>query len=345
MKNFISTALKIEDNQLFILDQTLLPHKEEWLHSKSPDEMCDIILQLKVRGAPLIGVAAACSLALYAQEGASVEEIKSAAEKLNQARPTAVNLMMAMDRMVFHNQNTQTEELIRIAESIFSEDVELCEKMAQNGSELIQDGDGILTHCNTGGLATAGIGTAFGVILKAHQQNKKIHVFVDETRPLLQGGRLTTWELEKHGIPYTLICDNMAATLMRSGKIQKVFVGADRIALNGDFANKIGTYNVAVLAQYHKVNFHPVAPYTTIDFECESGKDIPIEERKKEEVQGVCGHLNGKKQEVLWAPEKASVYNPAFDVTPANLVTSLVLDSGVYTSEDLQNGQLKKRKN
>jgi len=208
--------------------------------------------------------------------------------------------------------------------------------MAKLGASLIKDGDGILTHCNTGTLATPGKGTALGVIREAHAQGKKIHVFVDETRPLLQGGRLTTYELERSNIPYTLICDNMAATLMRQGKIQRVFVGADRIATNGDFANKIGTYSVSVLCKHHNIPFHTVAPVSTVDFECPDGDHIPIEERKKEEVHGASGAFGS----VTWAPKNSNTYNPAFDVTPVDLLESIILDSGIYTKEDIKKGAL-----
>eukprot|EP01129_Flabellula_baltica_P010392 TRINITY_DN4384_c0_g1_i3.p1 TRINITY_DN4384_c0_g1~~TRINITY_DN4384_c0_g1_i3.p1 ORF type:complete len:217 (-),score=37.64 TRINITY_DN4384_c0_g1_i3:9-659(-) len=206
----------------------------------------------------------------------------------------------------------------------------MCDKMSNYGAELIEDGDNILTHCNTGSLATMGLGTALGVIKAAWAQGKKIHVYVDETRPLLQGGRLTAYELKKEGIPYSIITDSMAAMLMKQNKIQKIFVGADRIALNGDFANKIGTYSVAVVAKYHNVKFYPVAPVSTIDFECETGESIPIEIRSDEEVHGAFG--------TLWAPEGSPTYNPAFDVTPTELVTAYVLDSGVVTQEEALDG-------
>lgn len=197
--------------------------------------------------------------------------------------------------------------------------------MADHGEALIKDGDNILTHCNTGGLVTAGIGTALGVVIRAHNKGKKVHVYVDETRSLLQGARLTTWELEKNGIPYTLNCDNMAAALMQTGKVQSIFVDADRIALNGDFANKIGTYNLAVLAHFHNIPFYVVAPYTTIDFNCKNGANIPIEQCMMDEVRGAKGSFG----EVIWSLENSQVFNPAFDVTPAELVTAFVLSSGL----------------
>jgi len=231
-----------------------------------------------------------------------------------------------MDRM------KEAVDPVREAQAIFEEDVSLCEGMARHGAELIQDGEGLLTHCNTGGLATAGIGTALGVILRAHQQGKRIHVYADETRPLLQGGRLTAWELKRLGIPATLITDSMAALLLRDGKIQRVLVGSDRVAANGDFANKVGTYGLAVQARFHGVPFHPVAPFSTVDLACPEGAAIPIELREASEVRGY-GSLR-------WAPAGMPAWNPSFDVTPVDLVTSLVLDRGVFTSDQLRSGAL-----
>lgn len=346
MTNLKCPSLTYSNGQLKILDQRLLPHQEVWVDAKNPDDMVEIIKNLQVRGAPLIGVAASLSLADYAQGDVNKEQILEAEKKLRASRPTAVNLMMALDRQL--NTDLSGEALMEVAVDIFNEDVELCQKMAENGAALVNDGDHILTHCNTGSLATAGVGTALGVIREAHRQGKKIHVWVDETRPLLQGGRLTAWELEKAGIPYSVICDNMAATIMREGKVDKIFVGSDRIALNGDFANKIGTYNVAILAQHHGVPFYPVAPYTTIDWNCEAGKDIPIEERNADEVRGVAGYFDENNseqlQKVIWSPKTCEVRNPAFDVTPVELVTGLVLDKDVYSREQLQMGVLKKLK-
>ncbi len=333
MKDIESLGLRVQNGLIEILDQTQLPTKEVWIKSESPEKMIQIIQNLSVRGAPLIGVSAALQLAHFKENGASETEYMIQTENLRKARPTAVNLMWAMDRMKENYNNAA-----RCAYEIFFEDVELCNNMALHGEPLIQDGDNILTHCNTGGLATAGVGTALGVIRRAHENGKKIHVYVDETRPLLQGGRLTTWELSKLGIPYTLICDNMAGFLMAQGKINKAFVGSDRIATNGDFANKIGTYSVAVLCKHHEIPFYPVAPYTTIDFEAKSGKDIPIEERISEEVRGV-SPLMGQLQ---WAPKDSKTYNPAFDVTPVELVTGIVLDSGYVSQANLKEGRIKK---
>lgn len=339
MKNLDSLSLKLQEGKLFILDQQMLPDDEIWIEVEGPDHMIQIIKDLKVRGAPLIGVAASMSLALWAQEQRDLESFKKTSDSLWQSRPTAVNLMNALERMGRVAEETQVnpQSLINKAVEIFEEDVELCLKMARAGANLIQDGDNILTHCNTGGLATVGVGTALGVITEAHAQGKKIHVYVDETRPLLQGGRLTTWELEKAGVPYTLICDSMSGSLMSQGKIDKVFLGADRIAMNGDFANKIGTYNLAVLCNHHKVPFYTVAPQTTVDQKCESGEGIPVEMRKDSEVRGVYGTFG----DIRWAPKGSKTYNPAFDVTPADLLTGIVLDNNVVDRAALNAGQLK----
>jgi methylthioribose-1-phosphate isomerase len=243
--------------------------------------------------------------------------------------------MNCLDRMkkVICN-NASVDKIVQTAIDLFNEDVRLCDQIATNGAELIQDGDQILTHCNTGGLATVGVGTALGVIRKAHEQGKKIHVYVDETRPLLQGGRLTAWELQKLNIPCTLITDNMAAHLMSLGKITKAIVGSDRIAKNGDFANKIGTYSVAVNCHYHNIPFYVAAPMTTVDPKCENGDLIPIEQRKPEEVLGAIGNFGT----VIWAPQNVKVYNPSFDVTPAKLTSAWILDEKVFTKDDIQKG-------
>lgn len=303
------------DGCLYALDQQRLPQEEIWIQCQHPQEMIGLIQRLAVRGAPLIGVAAAASLAQWAETGASPEEVQKQAHALREARPTAVNLMHAIDRLLPFTSDAR--RLTQEAQSIFDEDVSLCERLADHGAELISDGDGVLTHCNSGGLATAGIGTALGVIRRAHEQGKKIHVYVNETRPLLQGARLTAWELTQLKVPFTLITDSMAGTLMRSKRIQKVFTGADRIAKNGDAANKIGTYSLAVLARHHQIPFYIVAPHTTVDVHCDHGESIPIEQRNPGEVRGDT------------APFDCAVYNPAFDITPIELITALVLDTGV----------------
>ncbi|GLH72138.1 methylthioribose-1-phosphate isomerase [Geothrix limicola] len=327
MNPFESLGLKHDGRTLWVLDQTQLPDAEVWLDGSEPEAMIALIKRLAVRGAPLIGVAAAACLATFARRGASATEYATACAALRAARPTAVNLMWAMDRM------KGAGDPVAEAQAMFEEDVRLCEGMAQHGSALIQDGEGLLTHCNTGGLATAGIGTALGVIRRAFEQGKRIHVYADETRPLLQGGRLTAWELKKLGIPSTLVTDSMAALLMRDGRIQRVLLGSDRVAANGDFANKVGTYGVAVQARFHGVPFHPVAPFSTVDLACPNGAAIPIEERDPAEVRGY-GALR-------WAPEGMPTWNPSFDVTPVDLVTSLVLDRGVYSAAELRSGVLR----
>jgi methylthioribose-1-phosphate isomerase len=319
-------AIHYSQGNLSILNQQKLPIEQEWIDVESAEQMAEIIHSLKVRGAPMIGIAAALSLTQLAERGASKETLERAALLLKKSRPTAVNLSIYIERILtaMNEHSDFRAAVVTTTEAIYHEDTALCESMGKAGAALIQEDERILTYCNTGSLATAGIGTALGVIKTAHAQGKKIHVYACETRPLLQGGRLTAWELELNGIPYTLICDNMAATLMQQQKIDRILVGADRIAANGDFANKIGTYSLAVLAHYHQIPFHVVAPYTTIDPSCPDGASIKIEERSAEEVRGVAGNF-GK---VCWSPKNAPVYNPAFDVTPASLITSYVFDTG-----------------
>jgi methylthioribose-1-phosphate isomerase len=276
-------------------------------------------------------VAAALSLACLAETGAAGAALKQAAAALRQARPTAVNLMWAMDRMAaILATGGGPAALTAEAEAVFVEDVALCEAMARHGLALFGPEEAVLTHCNSGGLATAGIGTALGVIRRGFEAGRVRHVFVDETRPLLQGARLTAWELARLGIPHTLITDSMAAILLRDGRVQRVLVGADRVARNGDFANKVGTYGLAVQARHHDVPFHPVAPWSTVDLQCPDGAGIPIEQRDPDEVRG---YGAGR-----WAPESAPAFNPAFDVTPVQLVTSLVLDRGVVSRAALEAG-------
>ncbi|EAL65795.1 translation initiation factor eIF-2B alpha subunit [Dictyostelium discoideum AX4] len=337
--NYLSIRYNKDEKKLQILDQRKLPDIEEWLVCEKPEDMITFIKQLSVRGAPLIGVAASMSLynhILYNPQ-LTKEEIVKVSQELRESRPTAVNLMFAIDEMMqlkegnVENRDYSATRFGEIAMRIIRNEVDMCDKMSKFGASLIQPGESILTHCNTGSVATVGAGTALGVIREAHKQGKNIHVYVDETRPLLQGGRLTTYELEREGIPYTLICDNMAACLMRDGKIQRVLVGADRIAANGDFANKIGTYSVAVLANHHNIPFHCVAPMSTVDIKCLTGKDIPIEERSQTEVQGASGAFG----QVRWAPKNSKTFNPAFDVTPMTLVTSIILDTGILTKNDL----------
>lgn len=326
----------IDDSQftIRIIDQTLLPFQEKWITIHSTEQMIEAIKSLRVRGAPLIGVSAGFMIAKLAHEKVSQSEVLKQAQLIYESRPTAVNLMVCVDRMTKEIRSSNDHKMIiDLAVQIFNEDVKLCEKMAANGAALISDGDQILTHCNTGGLATAGIGTALGVIRKAHEQGKSIHVYIDETRPLLQGGRLTAWELQKLNIPCTLITDSMAAHLMSLKKITKAIVGADRIAVNGDFANKIGTYSVAVNCHYHNIPFFVTAPYTTVDNQCLSGAAIPIEQRNQNEVKGF--------GEMQWAPKNVKVYNPSFDVTPHELVSAWILDKAVYYKKDVDTGVFK----
>lgn len=335
MNCFESMAIRYCGDELEILDQTQLPDQEIWVKIQSLEAMYEAIHSLRVRGAPLIGVSAALFLAQYLNQGASLKDFERASEHLRGSRPTAVNLMYAIDRLKKVARETESSSaIIEDAYLQLEEDQTLCKRIGKHGASLIESGDGVLHHCNTGGLATAGIGTALGVIQTAYDQGKKFHVYVDETRPLLQGGRLTAWELEKLGIPYTLICDNMAAALMRDKKINKAIVGSDRIAMNGDFANKTGTYSVAVQCSHHKIPFYTAAPVTTLDFQCKSGNEIPIELRSSGEILGARGAFGS----IRWAPRSAAVYNPAFDVTPANLVSGWILDTGYYNSEDVSKG-------
>ncbi len=334
--NSMALEADISENscELRLLDQTLLPHVEKWIVIKSNEQMIEALQSLRVRGAPLIGVTASLMIAKLAIEKLSLNELSIEAQKLYEARPTAVNLMICIDRFKKILQtDCSVQNIVDLAVQIFNEDVELCKKMAHNGADLFEDGDQILTHCNTGGLATAGVGTALGVIREVWNQGKKIHVYVDETRPLLQGGRLTAWELQKLNIPFTLITDNMAAHLMSLKKITKAIVGSDRIAVNGDFANKIGTYSVAVNCFYHQIPFYVAAPYTTVDPKCATGEEIPIEQRNKLEVSGY--------GDCQWAPKNVNIYNPSFDVTPNKLVSAWILDQGVYKKEDIERGVFK----
>lgn len=323
-------TLERAGSKLRILDQTKLPLQVEYLDLDDYRQIIKAIKDLQVRGAPAIGIAAAYGMAIALEQSRnhSREHIEKVARHFKAARPTAINLAWAVDRVLARVRSSHCnsiEQTLSVmweeAESIHEEDRLLCEKMGQHGSELINDGDTILTHCNAGALATGGIGTALGVIYTCRDQGKKIKVFADETRPLLQGARLTAWELQQEGIDVTLICDNVVGMLMRQGKIDHVIVGADRIAKNGDLANKIGTYSVAVLADRHSVPFYVAAPYSTFDSELESGDRIPIEERSTVEVTEGFGKRT--------APEGVKVYAPAFDITPYELVSFYITDKGL----------------
>lgn len=328
-----SRSLRVHADALEYLDQTRLPQAEEWVRCDSPEAWQHAVKHLAIRGAPLIGLSAAFVLAQYAARHPQ-SEWQWVSDRLRATRPTAVNLMYCLDAMeACFTQGA--DALAERAQALFEEDRALCQRMAERGADLLASGDRVLTHCNTGALATAGVGTAIGALAIAKQRGVALHVYVDETRPLLQGGRLTAWEMADLGIPYQLITDSMAASLMAAGKVDKVMVGADRICANGDFANKVGTYMLAVAAHYHQVPFYVVAPYTTVDPACATGAAIPIEQRDGAEVRGAAGAFG----EVVWAPSDAPVWNPAFDVTPASLVTAWILDTGVFDAAAIAQGE------
>jgi methylthioribose-1-phosphate isomerase len=322
-----------------LIDQTKLPTDFVRIDCLDVTSVWEAIRSLRVRGAPAIGIAAALGAVLGARQRglddvAQVRlALKEAADSLRTSRPTAVNLFWALDRMERTAASFQADaprdlldRLLVEAREIAAEDRRMCRSIGRFGAELVGEGQGILTHCNAGGLATADYGTALGVIFAAHEQGKKIHVFADETRPLLQGSRLTAWELDRRGVPVTLICDNMAAQVMKERRVQLVVVGADRIAANGDTANKIGTYGVAVLAHAHQIPFYVAAPSSTFDLSLADGSAIPIEERDSREIT----HGMGKAT----APEGISVYNPAFDVTPASLISGIITEKGLIRPVD-----------
>ena len=335
MQSLTTTSLRIRENQLWILDQQALPQRSDWRECRDVSELVDHIRSLRVRGAPLIGLSASLLLALLAENGMPQDALHHSLDRLRASRPTAVNLMNNLDRMKIALQRPDfVTALVEEALRLVDEDRTLCESIAMHGATLVTPGSRLLTHCNTGGLATAGVGTAIGVIRRAHEQGHVQQVWVDETRPLLQGGRLTAWELGELSIPYQLICDSMAASLMAQKQVDAIWVGADRIAANGDVANKIGTYSLAVLAKYHGIPFYVAAPHTTHDPHCPNGASIPIEQRDSREVTGVSGSFGS----VQWAPDDAQVYNPAFDVTPAELISGWVLDIGVVTPEQVKEG-------
>jgi len=322
-----------------LIDQTRLPNETVLLDCTNLDQVAEAIRVLRVRGAPAIGCAAAQGLALVASRSHAPDtpsllaELRQAREMLAATRPTAVNLFWALDRMM-----ARAEELAAAGRSrgeiaaaladegvaITRDDLDRCRRIGKHGADLIPQRANILTHCNAGALATAGYGTALGVVRTACEQGKGVHVWVDETRPLLQGARLTAWELQQEGIPCTLITDSMAGYLMQQGRVDCVVVGADRIARNGDAANKIGTYSVAVLAHHHAVPFYVAAPFSTVDLSLASGRDIPIEERDHNEVAWIA---NLAKQPVC--PAGVRIYNPAFDPTPSDLIAAIITEVGV----------------
>ncbi len=330
-------TLKWTDSGVLFIDQTKLPTEEIWVNCASYEAVADAIRTMIVRGAPAIGVAAAMGIALGARDlpATSIAEFRAGLAQvcrvMGETRPTAVNLFWAIRRMErrFEELSAQSisfikQALIDEALTIYAEDIATNRAMGANGAALLPQAGGVLTHCNAGALATAGYGTALGVIRAAIEAGKKIHVFADETRPFLQGSRLTAWELMKDNIPVTLISDNMAGAIMAQGKIQAVIVGADRIAANGDTANKIGTYSVAILAKEHGIPMYIAAPFSTIDLETPDGSGIPIEQRAATEVT----HLGGKQI----APTGVQVENPAFDVTPARYIRAIITERGVATA-------------
>ncbi len=329
----MSTFRSIEwkKDKLVLLDQRYLPEKTLYLELKTVDEVARAIKEMTVRGAPAIGVAAAYGMVLCVQKLSKnddlIRELQKADDLLRASRPTAVNLFWALDRMkkIWQGFNGSLEDLKMILEKeavdIEREDVEINKQIAKNGVELVPFGAKIIHHCNTGSLATVDYGTALGVIRYAHEIGKKIHVFLDETRPRLQGARLSAWEMKELGIPHTIIVDGASGLVMKKFKIDLALVGADRIAANGDTANKIGTYNLAIVAKYHNVPLYVVAPTSTIDLKTPAGQDIPIEERSADEIRCV-----GNSQV---APQESPVFNPAFDVTPAELISGIITEKGI----------------
>ncbi|MDZ7301070.1 MAG: S-methyl-5-thioribose-1-phosphate isomerase [candidate division KSB1 bacterium] len=328
------TTIEWTDNKVKIIDQTKLPAELVYVDIERVEDLGEAIKTLRVRGAPAIGIAGAFGVLLGVQKFSAENtaqfftELDRVIAFLLHTRPTAVNLSWALDRMRRTAESHRDQPIARIkaallneAHKIFAEDQQACRAIGRHGAVLIPNPATIITHCNTGALATADFGTALGLIFTAHAQGKKLHVFVDETRPLLQGARLSMWELMHEGIPSTLICDNAAAFVMQRRKIDCCLVGADRIARNGDVANKIGTYSLAVNAQKHGIPFYVVAPTSSIDCNIDTGKGIPIEERAAEEVTESFGRRI--------APAGAAVYNPAFDITPNELITAIVTEAGI----------------
>jgi methylthioribose-1-phosphate isomerase len=334
------------DGHLILIDQTRLPVELVEQDCRDVESVWEAVRSLRVRGAPAIGIAAAYGVCLGLQTvaGDNTQDLFTRLEEVTDylagCRPTAVNLSWALDRMrrrALAVRDTQDPREIRSAllteaQTIHEEDRQICRAIGHHGASLLADDMGVLTHCNAGGLATSEYGTALSVLFTAHENGRKVHVFVDETRPLLQGARLTAWELTQRGIPSTLICDSMAAQVMREGRVHAVITGADRVAANGDTANKIGTYSVAVLAQAHQIPFYIAAPTSTFDLSIDRGDDIPIEQRPAEEIT----HGFGRRT----APEDVDVYNPAFDVTPASLIKAIITERGII--EPVSREQVKK---
>lgn len=337
-----SVRLRDDGKAVVIIDQSLLPGRSVYLDIETLDKMYEAILHLRVRGAPAIGIFAAYCIAVMANRYSDnemtadsfIRKLKNNGEYLKSSRPTAVNLAWAVDRVIkagedvlsFDNEAGSVDRIIREinreAEAIHKEDIKKCMEISKYGLSLVKDGDGILTHCNAGPLATSRYGTALGPIILGKEKGMEFKVFADETRPLLQGARLTSYELSKAGVDVTLICDNMASAVMKNGWIQACFVGCDRIAANGDTANKIGTSAVAILASYYDIPFYVLGPTSTIDHNCMTGDDIPIELRSPDEIKTkfYCQQI---------APEEVKCYNPAFDVTDHSLITAIVTEKGI----------------
>jgi methylthioribose-1-phosphate isomerase len=331
---YTESIVLTEKNELIIVDQTLLPRQLKYININGLDDSIGAIKKLKIRGAPAIGIMAAYTLFIIASKLKSFpkarffEELDSASVTIKNSRPTAVNLAWAINRIkgiLSANKERDLVELVKMIKEesikIHSEDRDSCRQIGINGLEIVPEEANIITHCNTGSLATGGWGTALGIIYAAAEKNIRMHVYVDETRPLGQGARLTFWELSQAGIPCTLITDSSAASLMAAGKINLALFGADRIAKNGDVANKIGSYNLAVAANYHKIPCYSAAPISTFDFDIKSGSDIPIEIRESNEILDIYNFQN--------LNNNFSVYNPAFDITPAELLSGIITEKGI----------------
>ncbi|MBN1334301.1 MAG: S-methyl-5-thioribose-1-phosphate isomerase [Synergistales bacterium] len=320
--------VKWDNNNLFILDQRKIPMEISYLKCSNYQEVASAIEKMAIRGAPAIGIAAAYGVALASLQGR--DSSKKALERLSRTRPTAVNLFWALDRMekvLDHSEEMCLfRDLLAEADHIYKEDIEINMAIGQHGATLVQGRSLIMTHCNAGALATGGYGTALGVIRKLQEDHGNVKVYACETRPVLQGSRLTSWELQQDGIDVTVICDNMAALVMKLNYVEAVIVGADRVASNGDVANKVGTYGLAVLASFHKIPFLVASPISTFDMTLETGRDIPIEERDGNEIR-IIGH-----NRVI--PDLIRVYNPAFDVTPAHLISAIITEKGCIFKPD-----------
>lgn len=333
------SSIHLNPEWVEVLDQLKLPHQEDYLRTSSYQELAQAIREMKIRGAPAIGVAAACAQYLALKEMLVRGDFEPAKWQeicnfILDTRPTAVNLVWALDcvnQFIHQHLNVPKEELLKkvyqFVDSLLKQDIQTNQRIAANGIKLIDHDSKILTYCNTGALATAGVGTALGVIAKANQHKKGIYVYACETRPYLQGARLTAWELKKLKVPFSLIADNMAGYFMQKQRVDLVIVGADRIAANFDVANKIGTYTLAVLAKAHKIPFYVAAPKSTFDAKIATGADIPIEQRAQNELTTIAGKSI--------APDEIQVENPAFDVTPADLISGIITDEGLYLKDEI----------